>query len=48
MDLPEQVYEAAGLRPGDRTLRGKGTGPLFGLQGYLQELNRPAKDEAEV
>jgi hypothetical protein len=46
MDLTEQVYEAAGMRPGDRTLRGKVTGLLFGLQAHLEELNRLAKDEA--
>ena len=46
MDLTEQVYEAAGMRPGDRTLRGKVTGLLFGLQVHLEELNRLAKDEA--
>ena len=32
MDLTEQVYEAAGMSPGDRTLRGKVTGLFFGLQ----------------
>jgi hypothetical protein len=48
LDLTEQVHEAAGMRPGDRTLREKGTGLLFGLQAYLEELNRLAKDEAEV
>jgi hypothetical protein len=31
MDLTEQVYEAAGMRPSDHTLRGKMTGLLFGL-----------------
>jgi hypothetical protein len=46
MDLTEQVYEAAGMRPGDRTLRRKVTGLLFGLQAHLEELNRLAKDEA--
>ena len=46
MDLTEQVYEAAGMRPGDRTLRGKVTGLLFGLQAHLEELNRLAIDEA--
>ncbi len=46
MDLTEQVYESAGMRPGDRTLRGKVTGLLFGLQAHLEELNRLAKDEA--
>jgi hypothetical protein len=32
MDLTEQVYEAAGMSRGDRTLRGKVTGLFFGLQ----------------
>lgn len=32
MDLTEQVYEAAGMSPGDRTLRGKVTGLFFGLR----------------
>jgi len=41
MDLTEQVYEAAGMSPGDRTLRGKVTGLFFGLQSHLEELNRP-------
>ena len=46
MDLTEQVYEAAGMRPGDRMLRGKVTGLLYGLQAHLEELHRLAKDEA--
>jgi hypothetical protein len=46
MDLTEQVSEAAGMDPGDRTLRGKVTGLFFGVQAYLQELNRLAKDTA--
>ena len=46
MDLTEQVYEAAGMHAGDRTLRGKVTGLFFGLQAYLEELNRLAKDAA--
>jgi len=45
MDLTEQVYESAGMRPGDRTLRGKVTGLLFGLHAHLEELNRRAKDD---
>jgi len=45
MDLTEQVYEAAGMRPGDRMLRGKVTGLLFGLQAHLAELHRLAIDE---
>lgn len=35
MDLTEQVYEAAGMSPGDRTLRGKVTRLFFGLQAHL-------------
>ncbi len=46
MDLTEQVYEAAGMSPGDRTLRGKVTGLFFGLQAHLEELNRLAQDDA--
>jgi hypothetical protein len=46
MDLTEQVYEAAGMSPGDRTLRGKVTGLFFGLQAQLEELNRLAQDDA--
>jgi hypothetical protein len=46
MDLTEQVYEAAGMRHGDQTLRGKVTGLFFGLQAYLEELNRLAQDDA--
>lgn len=46
MDLAEQVCEAAGMNPGDRALRGKVTGLFFGLQAYLEELNRLAKDTA--
>jgi len=45
MDLTEQVYEAAGMSQSDRTLRGKVTGLLFGLQAHLEELNRLAQDE---
>jgi hypothetical protein len=45
MDLTEQVYETAGMSPGERTLRGKVTGLFFGLQAHLEELNRLAKDE---
>jgi len=44
MDLTEQVYEAAGMRPGD-ALRGKVTGLFFGLQAHLGELNRLAQEE---
>ena len=46
MDLTEQVYEAAGMRPGDRTLRGKVAGLFFGLQAHLEERNRLAQDDA--
>jgi hypothetical protein len=46
MDLTEQVYEAAGMSPGDRTLRGKVTGLFFGLQAHREELNRLAQDDA--
>ena len=46
MDLTEQVYEAAGMSPGARTLRGKVTGLFFGLQAHLEELNRLAQDDA--
>jgi hypothetical protein len=46
MELTEQVYEAAGMRPGDRTLRGKVTGLFFGIQAHLDELNRLVKDRA--
>jgi hypothetical protein len=46
MDLTEQVYEAAGMSRGDRTLRGKVTGLFFGLQAHLEELNRLAQDDA--
>ena len=46
MELTEQVSEAAGMNPGDRTLRGKVTGLFFGVQAYLEELNRLAKDTA--
>ena len=46
MELTEQVYEAAGMSPGDRTLRGKVTGLCCGIQAHLEELNRLAKDEA--
>jgi hypothetical protein len=46
MDLTEQVYEAAGMSPSDRALRGKVTGLCFGLQAHLEELNRLAIDEA--
>ncbi|HEV2055376.1 MAG TPA: hypothetical protein VGV06_09410 [Methylomirabilota bacterium] len=46
MDLTEQVYEAAGISPGDRTRRGKVTGLFFGLQAQLEELNRLAQDDA--
>jgi len=45
VDLTEQVYEAAGMSQSDRTLRGKVTGLLFGLQAHLEELNRLAQDE---
>ncbi len=45
MELTEQVYEAAGMSPSDRTLRGKVTGLFFGVQAHLEELNRLAKDE---
>jgi len=45
MDLTEQVYEAAGMRPGDRMLRGEVTGLLFGLQAHLDELHPLAIDE---
>ena len=45
MDLTEQVYELAGMRPGDRMLRGKVTGLLFGLPAHLDELHRLAIDE---
>ena len=48
MDLTEQVYEAAGISPGDRTLRGKVTGLFFGLQAHLEELNRLAQDAPEA
>jgi hypothetical protein len=44
MDLTEQVYEAAGMSPADRTLRGKVTGLFFGLQAHLEALNRLTKD----
>ena len=43
MELTEQVSEAAGM---NRTLRGKVTGLFFGVQAYLEELNRLAKDTA--
>jgi len=46
MDLTEQVYEAAGMSPGARTLRGNVTGLFFGLQAHLEELNRLAQDDA--
>ncbi len=46
MDLTEQVYEAAGMSPSDRALRGEVTGLFFGLQAHLEELNRLAIDEA--
>jgi hypothetical protein len=46
MELTEQVSEAAGMNAGDRTLRGKVTGLFFGVQAYLEELNRLAKDTA--
>ena len=46
MDLAEQVYKAAGMNPGERTLRRKVTGLFFRLQAYLEELNRLAKDSA--
>jgi hypothetical protein len=46
MDLTEQVYEAAGMSPGARTLRWKETGLFFGLQAHLKELNRLAQDDA--
>jgi hypothetical protein len=46
MDLTEQVYEAAGMSPGARTLRGKVTGLFFRLQAHLEELNRLAQDDA--
>jgi len=45
MELTEQVYEAAGMSPGDRTLRGKVTGLFFGIQAHLEELNRLAQDD---
>jgi hypothetical protein len=32
LELTEQVAEAAGMNPGDRTLRGKMTGLFFGVQ----------------
>jgi hypothetical protein len=44
MELTEQVSEAAGMSSGDRALRGKVTGLFFGVQAYLEELNRLAKD----
>ena len=44
MDLTEQVYEAAGMSPADRTLRGKVTGLFFGIQAHLDALNRLTKD----
>ena len=43
--VTEQVYEAAGMSQSDRTLRGKVTGLLFGLQAHLEELNRLAQDD---
>lgn len=46
MDLTEQVYEAAGMSLGARTLRGKVTRLFFGLQAHLEELNRLARDDA--
>jgi len=46
MEPTEQVYEAAGMSPGDRTLRGKVTGLFFGIQAHLEELNRLVKDTA--
>jgi len=46
MDLTEQVYEAAGMSPGDRGLRGKVTGLFFGLEAHLGGLNRLAHDDA--
>ncbi len=46
MDLTEQVYEAAEMSPGARTLREKVTGLFFGLQAHLEELNRLAQDDA--
>jgi hypothetical protein len=46
MDLTEQISAAAGMNPGDRTLRGKVTGLFFGVHAYLEELNRLAKDAA--
>ena len=46
MDLTEQVYGAAGMSHGGRTLRGKVTGLFFGLQAHLEELNRLAQDDA--
>jgi hypothetical protein len=46
MELTEQVYEAAGMSSGDRTLRGKVTGLFFGIQAHLEELNRLVKDTA--
>lgn len=46
MDLTEQVYEAAGMSRGGRTLRGRVTGLFFGLQAHLEELNRLAQDDA--
>jgi len=47
MELTEQVYEAAGMSPGDRTLRGKVTGLFFGIQAHLEELNRLVKTQLD-
>ena len=46
MELTEQVYEAAGMSPSDRTLHGKVTGLFFGIQAHLEELNRLAQDDS--
>ncbi len=45
MDLTEQVYEAAGMSHGGRTLRGKVTGLFFGLQAHLEKINRLVQDD---
>jgi hypothetical protein len=45
IDLTERVYQAAGMSPTDRALRGKVTGLLFGLVAHLGELNRLVQEE---
>lgn len=45
IEATEGVYQAAGMTPADRSLRGKVTGLFFGLQAHLEQLNRILHEE---